>query len=403
MEKTDLGVCNKGFRAGGIRGIGGGKYGMAAIVSERETTCSAMFTANRVRAAPLLVSMENLARGRIYGIVANSGNANAYTGREGLEDARRMAAIAAGELGLKPENLLIASTGVIGRRLDMGIVEEGVRALPAALGTDSGASLRAAEAIMTTDRSPKAASVRVELEDGTEVGVGGIAKGAGMIGPDLRHATMLAFLTTDAVVPKADIDALLAEAVEESFNMTLVDGDTSTNDMVVLLANGAAGNKETGGLEEGLEHVTRELARMIARNGEGATKLLVIRVEGAKSRGDARKAARTIGRSSLVKTAFFGGDPNWGRIVAAAGYSGAEFDPERLSLSLRSGGREAVLVEKGKVLAFQGTRELVAAEEVIKGEEVEVVLDLRQGGERATAYSCDMGYEYIRVNAEYTT
>jgi glutamate N-acetyltransferase/amino-acid N-acetyltransferase len=257
---------------------------------------------------------------------------------------------------------------------------------------------------MTTDRTHKMISVKTRLKSGEEVEIGGIAKGAGMIAPQLRHATMLCFLTTNAFVPKEKINAMLKEAVEQSFNAAIVDGDTSTNDMVVLLANGLAKNQDVDeNFQEALNFVTRELAKMLVRDGEGATKLIEIRVLNAGSREDAVKAGRAIARSNLVKTAFFGCDPNWGRIIAAAGYSGADFSPGSISLFLSDKSTEVCLIEKGRVLAFQGSKELEIAEEIMKAKEVIITLDLNKGEERATLYGCDMGYDYIKINAEYTT
>ncbi|MFH1774055.1 MAG: bifunctional ornithine acetyltransferase/N-acetylglutamate synthase [Methanobacteriota archaeon] len=401
MIITRKGVCCQGFRTNGVKK---GKYGVAIILSEAPANCALMITSNKIKAAPLLVSQEHFKKRNIFGIVANSGNANAYTGREGIEDAKKMCELAANKFGLKPENFLAASTGVIGRRMDIAAVEEGIKTVVRNLKCAGEASLKAARVILTTDRFHKMVSVKTKLKSGEEIEIGGIAKGAGMIAPQLKHATMMCFLTTNAYVPREKIKKILENAVEQSFNTTIVDGDMSTNDIVVLLANGLAGNSDVDeNFQEALNHVTRELAKLIAKDGEGATKLLEITVQNARSRKDATKAARTIARSNLVKTAFFGGDPNWGRIIAALGYSGAKFEPEKLSLFFEAKNKKVCLIDGGKVLAFQDTKELKTAEKILKAKEIKVIADLHAGGESATVFGCDLTYDYVRVNAEYTT
>lgn len=401
MIVTRKGICCQGFRANGVKKE---KYGVAIILSEVAANCALMVTSNRIKAAPLLVSQEHFREGEIFGMVVNSGNANAYTGKQGIEDAKKMCELAASKLGLKPENFLVASTGVIGRRMDIGAVEEGIKKAAKNLKSSSEASLEAAKAILTTDRFPKMISVRTRLKSGEEVEVGGIAKGSGMIAPQLRHATMMCFLTTNAYVPKDKIKDMLKNAVEQSVNATIVDGDTSTNDIVVLLANALAGNKHADeNFQEALNYVARELAKMIARDGEGATKLLEITVQNARSRKDAVKAARAIARSNLVKTAFFGCDPNWGRIVAALGYSGAKFNPSNISLFFEAGNNKACLIERGKVLASQGTKELKVAGKILRAKEIKVIANLYSGRESATVFGCDLTYDYVKINATYTT
>ncbi len=401
MIITRKGICCRGFKANGVKK---GNYGVAIILSEVAANCALMITSNRIKAAPLLVSQEHFGKGKIFGVVANSGNANAYTGREGIENAKKMCELAANKLGLKPENFLVASTGVIGRRIDIVAVAEGIKKAAKNLRSTGSTSLKAAKAILTTDRFPKMVSVKAKLKSGEEIEIGGIVKGAGMIAPQLRHATMMCFLTTNAYVPKEKIRDILENAVEQSFNAAIVDGDTSTNDIVILLANGLAGNKDVdGNFKEALNCVARELAKMIVRDGEGATKLLEITVQNARSKKDAKKAARTIARSNLVKTAFFGGDPNWGRIIAALGYSGAEFNPEKLSLLFEAKNKKVCLIDRGKVLAFQGTKELNAAEKILKAKEIKVIADMHSGRESATVFGCDLTYDYIKINATYTT
>ena len=386
----------KGFSACGVKE---GKKGIALIVSEKEAQCALMITENKVKAAPLIVSKEH-AKGKVRGIVANSGNANAYTGKDGLKDAKQMCEIAAGELGVKAEEVIVASTGVIGRRLDMEVISKQIKKVSKTLSGKSECSLAAAKAIMTTDTKPKMVSVKTTLKTGEEVEIGGICKGAGMIAPHLNHATMLCFLTTNACVPKRKIKNALESAVKQSFNMTVIDGDMSTNDMVVLLANGTAGNSDIdGNFQEALDYVTKELAKKIVKDGEGATKYIEVRVENAKSEADARKAARAVVSSNLVKTAVYGGDPNWGRIIAAIGRSGADFDPAKVSLYIE----DVCLVRAGKVLAFADTPELKNAERAIASKEIKITAELNAGEHSATAYGCDMSPEYVRINAEYTT
>ncbi len=401
LKVTNRGVCVPGFMAAGVKR---GKYGVALIRSEAPAKASVMLTSNKVKAAPLLVSKEHV-NNDIFGIIANSGNANAFTGDAGMEDAREMCSLAAKLLGGKAENYLVASTGVIGRRLDLATVERLANEAARSLETSPKASEAAARAIMTTDTFPKICSVEVELSDGSRYEVGGIAKGAGMIAPKLSHATMLCFLTTNARLEKEEMDEALAKAVEQSFNRVVVDGDTSTNDFVVLLANGSAANDSIEGFQEALNFVTQTLAKSIARDGEGATKYIEVRVLGAVSDSDANLAARAVVGSNLVKSAVFGGDPNWGRIIAALGYSGAEVVPEKITLYVGTKGdeRRVCLVEKGKPLALEGTAELKAAEEVLRQKEIYITAELNLGRGRGEAYGCDLTYEYIRINAEYTT
>jgi glutamate N-acetyltransferase/amino-acid N-acetyltransferase len=399
MEVTDKGICCQGFKANGVKE---GKYGVAIILSEKEANCALMLTSNRIRAAPLIISKRNVGNGKAWGIVANSGNANAYTGEEGLEDAKKMCELVAKKFDLKPEDFAVASTGVIGRKLEIDKIEEMISDVSKNLKNTKEASLRAAEAIMTTDNFPKLMSVKTLLKSGAEVEIGGIAKGAGMIAPDLRHATMMCFLTTNAYVPEEKINQALKEAVDQSFNMTVVDGDTSTNDIAVLLANGIAGNRDIDkNFQSALNFVTRELAKMIAKDGEGATKFIEVQVRHASSEKDAKKAARAVAGSNLVKTAVFGRDPNWGRIIAAVGYSGAEINPDRIGLYLKNKREEVCLIDEGKVLAFQGTKELKKAEKILGADEIYIIVDLHIGEGEATAWGCDLTYDYVKINAEY--
>src|SRR5438876_3008618 len=360
-----------GFRAAGVAaGIKTAGSDVALIVSDYPAHAAAVFTTNRFQAAPILVSREHLraTHGEARAIVVNSGNANACTGAQGMADARRMAALAGQALDISAEQVLVASTGIIGHALPMEKLERGIPAAAAALAPDAAP---AAAAIMTTDLVPKTAAVEYEF-GGRVVRVGGICKGSGMIGPHL--ATMLAFLTTDADVWPEVLQPTLAAAAARTFNCTTVDGDTSTNDTLAILANGRSGvavrpnSPALRAFEAALEQVCTALARALARDGEGATKLIEIHVRGARAATDARRIAMTIANSPLVKTAFFGNDPNWGRLMMAAGRAGVRFDPNRAALWIG----DVQLVRQGEPLPFDVT----AAVAAMKQPEVRTTLEL---------------------------
>ncbi len=391
MKRIEGGICAvDGVRASGVKR---GKYGVALIAASG--TAAGVFTTNKIRAAPLDVTAENLnhSEGRLEGLIANSGCANAYTGPQGLEDARWMASFMAGHLGVETEKIGVASTGVIGRYLDRDLMTELFSEAKSRLRSDFDASGEAARAIMTTDTVVKEIAV-----EHAGFRVAGITKGAGMIEPNM--ATMLSFLYTDAKISSEDLRECLTEAVNESFNMLIVDGDTSTNDMVLITATGKV-DCDLEKFRKALSFACTELAKMMAKDGEGATKLVETQVSGARDRDDARLAAKTIMRSSLVKTAIFGNDPNWGRIVAAAGRSGADLDPEKITLSISAAGqdREVFLVRRGKIV--DGVLE--EAESVMKSEELLIKLDLGLGEGEARAFGCDLSYDYVKINADYTT
>jgi glutamate N-acetyltransferase/amino-acid N-acetyltransferase len=360
-------------------------------------SAAAVFTTNKAVAAPVVVSREHLATsgGHARAIVANSGCANAATGAAGMQVAREMAAAAAEALECRSSDVLIASTGVIGVPLDIEKVRAGVAAATAALAV--GGANDAMKAIMTTDPFPKSAAAAIDTPHGT-ITVGGIAKGSGMIEP--RMATMLAFLTTDAQAEPAVLAAALRRVVDATFNAITVDGECSTNDCVFLLASGASGvtitRHDDPRLIEPMMQVAGHLAREIVRGGEGATKLVTVQVTGAESHGDAWLAARTIANSPLVKTAIHGGDPNWGRLVAAAGRSGAAFNLDRASVSIG-----------GVQLFVSGTphdERADAAAAVLQAAELTITVDLGMGGAHtATMWTCDFSAEYVRINAEYRT
>ena len=386
----------KGFRFAGVhsglRSSEPGRLDLALIVSDTPAAAAGVFTQNRVAAAPVHVCKERLPRNDARGIVVCSGNANACTGEQGMNDARRMTELAANEIGCLPEQMLVASTGVIGRLLPMDVFETGIPAVARKLGSDLAAYEAAATAILTTDTRIKTASRQV----GQYV-VAGFAKGAAMIGPNM--ATMLGFVLTDAPVPAEYLDWFLKNSVEETFNCISVEGHTSTNDTVLILANGQ-GPPLTGDamhqLDFAAEEVCAELARAIASDAEGANHLVTIDVEGCRTDGDAKKIAKTIAESALVKTAIYGADPNWGRFVSAAGYSGIEF--EESDLSCWMGPFE--LYRAGVPLPFDPK---TASAYLKDNREVHLRLVLTLGTGKCRFYTCDLTPEYVRLNADYTT
>lgn len=400
IERVGGGVTTSaGFTAAGLHcGIkANGRPDMALVVSAMPAAAAGVFTTNLAKAAPVLVSQEHLAArgGRTRAIITNSGCANACTGPQGMADAREMARLTASALGCDPTEVLVASTGVIGVNLNMDAIRAGI---PRAVETAApGGGSNAARGIMTTDPFPKEAAVRVVTDVGT-FHVGGMAKGSGMIEP--RMATMLGYLTTDAAVDPAMLARALSDACRYTFNAITVDGEPSTNDCVFALANGASGVQvdETlyAALFEGLRAVAHDLALGIVRGGEGATKLITITVAGAASDGDAWMAARAIANSPLVKTAVHGGDPNWGRLVAAAGRSGARFVLEQARVRIGP----AVLFEEGR--PFDERAEQAA--DYLKGTDIDIEVNLGAGGSHtATMWTCDLTAEYVRINAEYRT
>jgi glutamate N-acetyltransferase / amino-acid N-acetyltransferase len=385
-----------GFRAGAAKA--GVKHGrperldVALIVSERPCVAAAVFTTNQVIAAPCVVTRRHVERGALRAIVVNSGNANACTGEQGERDAIAMAEAAAAVVNCSPYEVAVASTGVIGFKLP---VERIAAVLPGIALTEAGWD-DTSRAIMTTDTRPKVTEREMNLTAGT-VRIGGVAKGAGMIHPNM--ATLLAFVTTDAAVDQGDLRRIVSRAADTTFNAISVDGDTSTNDTLLVLANGASGVTPKGAdlaaFEEGVRAVCAELARMVVADGEGATKVFEVRVRGAASAADARLAARTITNSNLVRTAIHGADPNWGRVLAAAGRSGARVDDRRASVRIG----DLFVYRDGAPLqvADADVRALFAADAV----EIEVNLGLGEG--EAVAWGCDLSAEYVRINAEYMT
>ncbi len=374
------------------------KRDVAVIYSECPARAAGVFTTNLVQAACVKYTRQALADGQAQAVVVNSGNANACTGSRGEKDACQMAKTAAGVLGIKPSDVLVASTGVIGVPLPMDRVTKGIEDACRDLSRDGGS--RAAEAIMTTDTVTKEIAVELEIE-GKPVRIGGMAKGSGMIHPNM--ATMLAFITTDAAISLECLRAVLKESVDVSYNMISVDGDTSTNDMVIVMANGLAANREIYDeateayrvFKEAFEYVNIELAKMIARDGEGATRLIEVQVERAPSRKDARRVARAITASNLIKAAVFGEDANWGRIICAAGYSGAVFNPELVDIYLG----KVQVARDGMGVEFDEEQ----AREELRKETVLIKVDLKQGIWSARAWGCDLTHEYVDINASYRT
>jgi glutamate N-acetyltransferase/amino-acid N-acetyltransferase len=387
----------QGFRAAGASvGIKKSGLDLALLVSDQPAAAAAVFTINLAPAAPVLVSREHLARsgGVARAIIVNSGCANACTGDEGMLVARDMAAETARLVGCPVEQVLVASTGVIGVGLLMEKVRGGLPAAFKALAADQGAA--AARAIMTTDPFPKEASIALTI-GGRRVGIGGMAKGSGMIEPMM--ATMLGFITTDAAVPQPLLDRALREAVNETFNAITVDGECSTNDCVMLLANGASGvtidDSHYAEFVRALRAVCLELALGIVRGGEGATKLVTVTVTGAASPAEARQTAKAIANSLLVKTAIHGGDPNWGRLIAVAGRAGVRFELSRAAVTVGS----IVLFKDGR--PYDENSPLAA--EHLQGKDVDLAVHLGAGSASSTVWTCDLSAEYVRINADYRT
>ncbi|OVE76184.1 bifunctional ornithine acetyltransferase/N-acetylglutamate synthase [bacterium E08(2017)] len=389
----------KGFKAAGIAaGIKKSGKDMALIVSQQSSAVAGVFTTNKVQAAPVLLCKAVTAAGKASAIIINSGNANACTGAKGSEAAALMAEFTAAGLGVEPSQVLVCSTGAIGVSLPMDIVEEGVLSITGAASVEGGQA--AAEAIMTTDTVSKTAAVQLEI-DGKTVTIGGMAKGAGMIEPNM--ATMLAFLTTDADVNQSDLQECLTAASNVSFNRISVDGDQSTNDTVLFLANGMAGNSslnkghaDWASFVAAVETVAMDLAVKIVKDGEGATKFVTVNVRGAQDNIDALKVCRAIANSLLVKTSWFGEDPNWGRVIDAVGYSGAELDPQKIDIYYD----DFCAVKDG---CSAGPDVIEGIAKVIAGEEFSLSVDLNLGDGADTVYACDCSYEYVKINSEYTT
>ena len=404
MKKIEGGVCAaKGYRAAGVHcGIRKNqtKKDLALIVSDVPAAAAGVYTTNLVKGAPIAVTKENIADGVAQAIVCNSGNANTCNAN-GVEIAQGMCALVEKYAGVKAEDVIVASTGVIGQPLSLEPIESGMPQLAAALSAEGG--LSAAQAIMTTDTFAKEAAVEFEL-GGKTCRIGGIAKGSGMIHPNM--ATMLVFVTTDAAVSPELLQRALSADVQTSFNMVSVDGDTSTNDMLCILANGLAGNPviDAEGADyaafcQALAAVTRSLCRMIAKDGEGATKLLTCHVTGAADESTARTVAKSVICSSLLKAAMFGADANWGRVLCAIGYSGADVDVNRIGVRFASAAGEIEVCENGAGVPF--SEELAKA--ILTEDEIVIGVSLGAGACEATAWGCDLTYDYVKINGDYRT
>ncbi len=392
----------KGFKAGGIHcGIRKNvtKSDLAMIVSDVPCAAAAVFTRNRVKAAPILVTKEHLKDGKAQAVICDSGIANACVAG-GAENAEKMCEAAAKALGLKPEDVVVASTGVIGQPLPIGLIEKAAPPLAASLSENG--SLDAAKAIMTTDTVVKNFAVECVL-GGKTVKIGGIAKGSGMIHPNM--GTLLCFITTDAAVSAPMLSAALHRAADVSFNMVSIDGDTSTNDTCAVLANGHAGNAEITSessadfrtFAEALTQLCVKIARTLAKDGEGASKLIVCNVTGAKDRGNARVAAKGVIHSTLFKAAMFGADANWGRVLCALGYSGADTDVTKVGVSFSSKAGAITVCQNGAGIPFSEDE----AKKVLSEDEVTVDVSLADGDASATAFGCDLTYDYVKINGDY--
>jgi glutamate N-acetyltransferase/amino-acid N-acetyltransferase len=366
-----------------------GKFGLALI--EAHGTAAGVFTKNLVRAAPVDVMKKQIRAGTMDAVIVNSGCANAYTGKQGIADAITMTEYAGSALGIKSSRVGVASTGVIGRYLDLPLIKRQCEAIAPKLAHTPEAEDLAEKAIMTTDLVPKHALVKSE-----GFTIGGITKGSGMIAPNM--GTMLAFIYTDAEIGAKPLAEALKQATRRSFNRVVVDGDTSTNDIALCTATGEAGKVKAAEFSAALEECCRSLAEQIAQDGEGATKLLQVTVTGAKKEDDAEKVARTVIESPLVKTAVYGEDPNWGRVIAAAGRAGVKFDPDAVSLWISDGSTTFPLVKSGEIIA-----NLEAAKKAMHGKKVIFILDLATGKAGATAWGCDLTERYVEINGRYTT
>ena len=403
LKEINGGVCAaKGFTANGVHcGIRKNKTkrDLALIYSETLATAAAVYTQNLVKGAPLTVTKNNIANGKAQAVICNSGNANTCNAN-GIEIAEQTCALLAKQLQISATDVVVASTGVIGQPLDITPIANGIPALVQGLGAHSDL---ACEGIMTTDTRPKEIAYEFTV-DGKTCRIGGIAKGSGMIHPNM--ATMLVFVTTDCAISSQMLAKALGEDVKDSFNMISVDGDTSTNDMVSVLANGMAGNKEIteDGADfdafcEALNAVTVWLCRKIAGDGEGATKLLECKVCGAKDESTAKTVAKSVICSSLFKAAMFGADANWGRVLCAIGYSGADVDVNKIDVSFRSAKGEICVCQKGAGIPFSEEK----AKEILLESEIEVLISLNDGNGLATAWGCDLTYDYVRINGDYRT
>jgi glutamate N-acetyltransferase/amino-acid N-acetyltransferase len=394
----------KGYKIWGSHvGIKSKRRDLAIIYSENQANAAAVFTRNLVVAEPIKVSRENIKNGKAQAFVVNAGNANACTGKQGYEGAVAMMNAGAEALNIKPEDVIIASTGIIGEKFPTDKVVKGIKeAVPHLTDREVAGSL-AANAILTTDTFAKEGFNEFEIQ-GKDISIGGIAKGSGMIHPNM--GTMLGFLVTDIAISSELLDKALKEVVDKTFNMITVDGDTSTNDMVGIMANGQAGNDEITDenndykkFKEKLEEICMHLAKLIVSDGEGSTKFIEYEVRNTKSEGEARQIVKTISDSKLVQTAMFGKDPNWGRILAAAGRSGVHFDPDKVDLYIGTYKNNLQILKDGQPT----THNRSSLKKQMRDSHLKVILDINEGSAKAVGWGTDISYEYVRINAEYTT
>jgi glutamate N-acetyltransferase/amino-acid N-acetyltransferase len=405
MIKTIPGniIAPKGFKAGSVHcGLkrNSRNHDIGIIFSEQPCKAAALFTTNQIVAAPIKYSRNVVQNGTAHAIVVNSGNANACTGKKGEKDAEAMALLTSGHLNIKPDEVIVASTGIIGHHLPMAKIKSGISKSSERLGNQNTHAINIAKAIMTTDLVPKHIAVKTKI-GGKEVTIGAIAKGSGMISPDM--ATMFCFITTDAAISLNTLRSCIKQSTRSSFNQITVDGHMSTSDMVAILANGMAHNRNITSstksdltlFQKALDYVTLSMAKAIVKDGEGATKFIQVEVHEAKSISDAKKIARTIAESPLVKTAINGEDPNWGRIVSAAGYAGVTLDESKLKLSIN----KITIYRKG--LPVTPAPKILS--NVMKKNEITIQLHLGMGNKSTTLWTCDLSKEYVKINADYHT
>ncbi|WP_342750030.1 bifunctional glutamate N-acetyltransferase/amino-acid acetyltransferase ArgJ [Petrotoga mexicana] len=397
-------VLPLGFKVWGIHcGIKKLKKDLGLIYSEKKANASAVFTTNKVKAAPVILSMENIKDNEMQAVIVNSGNANACTGVKGYSDAISMAEKTAEILNLKPEDVFVSSTGVIGVPLPIEKILNGIESFEKNIDLANDDLVSFAQAIMTTDTFPKINSTQVVI-GGKKITITGVAKGSGMIHPNM--ATMLSFILTDANISKSALNKALKQSVNDSFNLITVDGDTSTNDTVLILANKQAKNEEITEdsheynlFQKALYEVVENLAKKIVIDGEGATKFFEVQVKNAKTKEDAKLISRSIAKSNLVKTAIHGEDANWGRVLAAAGYSGGNFDPNRVDVWFQSCVGKIQLCQDGHFIEFNE----IKAKEILGEKELKIIVDLKDGEESAISWGCDLSYKYVEINGGYRT
>ncbi len=413
MEWLNNGINSpKGFKSAGIHcGVKRKRKDLSIIVSKSPCQYAGVYTKNLVKAAPVIWNMERLNKNDlIFGVVINSGNANACTGEKGYKDCVNMAIQFSDGLNelkyntiIKKENVLVASTGVIGIPLKMNVISEGINTIVKTASSSKKSGLDAAEGIMTTDKFTKVKALKIKIKD-KEVIIAGMSKGSGMIHPNM--GTMLSFITTDANISSELLTEILKESVNDTYNMISVDGDTSTNDMVIVLANGESGSceiiknsEEYYVFKEAINKLNEELGKLIVKDGEGATKFIEVQVNEMNNVEEAKKMVHAVITSNLVKTAFFGEDANWGRILCALGYSGADFDPSKVDIKYVSASGEILLLDQGQPVKFDEDYAL----EILKQEEIKVIVNCNHGNSSAKGWGCDFSYDYVKINGDYRT